>query len=530
MQELFQIIRSEIIGAWRYRWVAMIVAWIVCILGWLFVFSMPDVYEARAKVYVDADSRLAGVVGQVGAATGVRSRVFVVRTAMLGRPQLERVARESDLDLRARTDEEHESMLNSLRERIGITTGRTDESKNLYSISFVDNDRDMAITVVQTLLDTFVEDVLELKEQGVEDVEGYLEEQLAYYSALLSQSEAELADFKKKNVGLLPGESGGIFERLQGEMDSLKQMRLDLQIEEDRRDELRRQLTSEDPMLPPGSEGAGGVLVPSTPTESAIAELEGRRSGLLLSFTERHPDVVAIDEQLVQLYAKRSQEQQAMRSSGNGMEGAANPTNPVYQSAQIALNEANVAIAGLRSQVTQLQVGVRRLNSQIETIPEIEAEFSKLTRDYAQYQALYTELLEQKERERMSTVGDDRDVVSFNIVEPATSPLEPVAPVRGILILIALVVGIGAGAGVAYLIHMFNPVFLDVATLRRVTMRPVLGAVSKTWLDRGKVVRRVDLSSFAFAGIGLVVVFLGTVLFMDFGVEVMQQIRFQLSS
>lgn len=530
MQEIFQLIRSEIIGAWRYRWIAMIVAWLVCICGWLFILSMPDVYEAKAKVYVDADSRLAGVVGQVGAATGVRSRVFVVRTAMLGRPQLERVARESDLDLRARTDEEYEALITSLRDRIGITTGRTNESRNLYSINFVDSDREMAINVVQTLLDTFVEDVLELKEQGVEDVEGYLEEQLAYYGGLLSQSEADLAQFKKANVGLLPGESGGIFERLQAEMDTLKQLRLDLQIQEDRREELRRQLSSEDPMLPPGSEGAGGVLVPSTPTETAIAELESRRSGLLLTFTERHPDVVAIDEQLVQLYAKRSQEQQAMRNSGGGMEGAANPTNPVYQSAQIALNEANVSIAGLRSQVAQLEIAVRRLNGQIETIPEIEAEYSKLTRDYAQYQALYTELLEQKERERMSTVGDDRDVVSFNIVEPAASALEPVAPLRGILILAALVVGVGAGAGVAYLIHLFNPVFLDVSTLRRVTMRPVLGAVSKTWLDRGKVVRRMDLSSFAIAGMCLIAVFLGTILFQDLGVEMIQQIRFQLSS
>lgn len=130
----------------------------------------------------------------------------------------------------------------------------------------------------------------------------------------------------------------------------------------------------------------------------------------------------------------------------------------------------------------------------------------------------------------MSTVGDDRDVVSFNIVEPATSPLEPVAPLRGIMILIVLVAGIGAGGGVAYLIHLFNPVFIDVSTLRRVTMRPVLGVVSKTWLDRGKVVRRVDFSSFALAGAGLLVVFVSTVLFQDTAVDFMQSFMWQLKS
>ena len=528
MQEIIQIIRSEIVGTWRYRWAAMIAAWIVCAAGWFYVFTIPDIYQANARVYVDADSRLATVVGQVGATSGVRSRVFFVRQAMLGRPQLERVARDTDLDLRARTDEEREALLTKLSENIEIRTGRTAESRNLYSISFSDRDRTMAIAVVQALLDTFVEDVLELKEQGVEDVEGYLEEQLAHYSGLLSDAEAELADFKKRHVGLLPGESGGVFERLQMEMDELTALRRDLQTEIDRRDELRRQLASENPNLPPGTELATGIVIPSTPTETAIAELETRRAGLLLTFTERHPDVVAIDEQLVQLYAKRSQEQAALRASG-GMEGAANATNPVYQSAQIALNESNVQIAALRSQVAQRDAAVRRLNRDIETIPEIEAEYTKLTRDYSQYQALYAELLEQKERERMSAVGEDRDVVSFNIVEPASAGIDPVAPARGILILAILVIGVGAGVGVAYLLHLLNPVFLDVATLRRLSMRPVLGVVSKTWLERGKVVRRVDLSSFFAAGAGLIVMFFVSVLFQDYAVTFIQKVIFQLS-
>ena len=90
MNELFHLLRTELRGSWRYRWYAIITAWAVCLAGWLFVFTMPDIYEARAQVYVDADSRLADVMGSVGVAPGVGSRVFVVRQAMLGRPQLER--------------------------------------------------------------------------------------------------------------------------------------------------------------------------------------------------------------------------------------------------------------------------------------------------------------------------------------------------------------------------------------------------------------------------------------------------------
>ena len=129
MHDLIQSVWIELRGSWRYRWTAMITAWVMCVLGWTAVFSMPDIYEARAQVYVDADSRLANVMGQVGVAPGVGSRVFVVRQAMLGRPQLERVARETDLDLRARTREKKEALITSLREKIGVATGRSRQAK-----------------------------------------------------------------------------------------------------------------------------------------------------------------------------------------------------------------------------------------------------------------------------------------------------------------------------------------------------------------------------------------------------------------
>lgn len=117
MQDVVQMIRTELRGSWRYRWPAMGVAWLVCLVGWAGVLTMPDIYEARAQVFVDADSRLANVMGQVGVEPGVGTRVFVVRQAMLGRPQLERVARETDLDLRARDREEKEKLITSLREK-----------------------------------------------------------------------------------------------------------------------------------------------------------------------------------------------------------------------------------------------------------------------------------------------------------------------------------------------------------------------------------------------------------------------------
>lgn len=530
MQELFRYVVAEIRGTWRYRWYAILAAWIVCTLGWLVVLRMPDIYEARAQVFVDADSRLSEVMGQVGVTPGVGSQVFVVRQALLGRPQLEYTARETGLDRRATTIEEQEELIDDLRENIVVETGRSGEGKRLFTIGFRDRDRAMAVSVVETLLQTFVQDVLKLKDQGTEQATGYLQDQLSYYGGLLSEAETRLAQFKRENVGLLPGESGGIFERLQVEMNMLKEIQANLQIEVDGQTELRRQLTAEEPYLPEAAETAAGVPLTGTLSDQTIRDLEAQRSQLLLVFTERHPDVLAINEQLAQLYRKRDEEREALARNGSGIEGAANATNPVYQSVQIALNQSGVRIAALRSQLSQQQRVVAELNNQINTIPEVEARYAELTRDYSQYRSLYDELLEQRERERLATAGEDRDIVTFNITEPPAAGLEPVAPMRALFLAAVLVVGLGFGAVLAWLINQLNPVFHDARSLRDFAHRPVLGVVSMTWLERDQVKRRLNKMSFATASVALMFVCGLLIVFQDPLVQMMDALVIQLTT
>lgn len=505
MQDLIRFIINEMRGSWRFRWYAVGVAWLICAAGWLFVLRMPDIYEAKAQVFVDAESRLAEVMGQVGVAPGVGSQVFVVRQALLGRPQLEYTAQQTGLDRRATTIEEKEALLVKLRENIVVATGRSGEGRSLYTISFRDRDRGMALAVVETLLQTFVSDVLKLKGKGAEQATDYLQDQLEHYGGLLTEAEQRLAEFKKQNVGLLPGESGDIFERLQIEMVSLKEIQSDLEVELERQAELRRQLTAEEPHLPDSPDGLAGTALPGSAAEQAIRDLEAQRTQLLLIYTERHPDVIAVKEQLAQLYRQQEEERALLASSVSGIEGVTNATNPVYQGVQIALNDSSVRVAALRSKLAQRQRAVRDLHDQINTIPEVEATYAKLTRDYSQYRSLYDELLEQRERERMGSAGDNRDVVTFNITEPPAAGLEPVAPMRGLFLVAVLVLGLGGGSALAWVIHQMNPVFHDARSLREATRRPVLGVVSMTWLDRNRATRRVNFLSFAAASALLVI-------------------------
>ena len=52
MQEMLGHLFGHLAGLWRFRWLGLGVAWLVAILGWLWVSQMPDQYLAAARVHV----------------------------------------------------------------------------------------------------------------------------------------------------------------------------------------------------------------------------------------------------------------------------------------------------------------------------------------------------------------------------------------------------------------------------------------------------------------------------------------------
>jgi uncharacterized protein involved in exopolysaccharide biosynthesis len=93
MNAALEFIVEQLRGVWRFRWTAMLVAWVVCLLGWLIVLVMPDTYSAWARVFVDTRTRLNQVTQGIGVDSNLASEVEAVRQALLGAQQVEKVAR-----------------------------------------------------------------------------------------------------------------------------------------------------------------------------------------------------------------------------------------------------------------------------------------------------------------------------------------------------------------------------------------------------------------------------------------------------
>ena len=58
MTGLYEEIRIAAHAIWTRRWLALAIAWGICILGWLAVSQIPSRYESRARVFVQMRSIL----------------------------------------------------------------------------------------------------------------------------------------------------------------------------------------------------------------------------------------------------------------------------------------------------------------------------------------------------------------------------------------------------------------------------------------------------------------------------------------
>src|SRR6187401_2297630 len=237
MHPLVEQVYDELHSAWRFRWWALASAAVIAILGWLILFSMPDRYEASARVFVDTRTALKPVLEGLTVEQDVDAQLNFVRQSLIAGPQLRKIAEQSGVLPPTVTQPQRQArILDNMAGRITLTVRsandrQTDrEAGTIYGITYQDSDRDRALRVTDILLNTLVEQTLGGKRRGAESAQKFLEVQIRDYERRLRTAEDKLAEFKKQNVGLMPTEQGGYFAQLQAEIDATKKAENDLKL------------------------------------------------------------------------------------------------------------------------------------------------------------------------------------------------------------------------------------------------------------------------------------------------------------
>jgi polysaccharide chain length determinant protein (PEP-CTERM system associated) len=511
MHELADQVFSQVRAIGRYRWHAVLVAWILAIAGWIGVHKIPNRYEASARVYVDTQSVLRPLLQGLAVQPNVSQVVNMMSRTLISRPNLEKVIGMADIDIRLKSSEEKEALIARLTKELAMKSGG---AENLYIISYADERPQEAKSIVQSLLTIFVEGNLGNARKDTDSARKFINEQLALYGERLAVAEQAVADFKRKNVGHMGTEGQSYYARLAEAQAALDDASLGLSEAENSRDAVKKQFSGIDvaPNLLADNPAAFDAANPEL--DARIQELQKQLDSLQLRFTDTHPDVIAVTRSIKQLKDQKLQEAKLRKPPPPPVVAAQN-TQAQQMAVAMATAEANVA--SMRARVAEYQKRLDALKASANRIPQVDAEFTQLTRDYEVNKKQYDSLLAR--RESATLTGDmeaNPNSMNFKIVDPPQVLSKPISPNRPLLVSAVLILAIGAGVLFAFVKSQIKPAIGDERRLRLVTGLPVFGTVVMAMTDAQKRRRRGRAVLFLGSLLGLLSVYaalLGTLLF-----------------
>ncbi|MDH3663060.1 MAG: hypothetical protein OEU92_24065 [Alphaproteobacteria bacterium] len=450
----------------RYRWQGLAVAWLVCLVGWLFLASMPDRYMARARIYIDTETILGPLMKGLAVAPDFDRQVEMMRRTLLSVPNLEELVRMTDLDHTVHSDVERLRLIEGLAKDIKIKT----EGASLFQISYADENPRLTQRVVDSILQIFVEQNLGHSQQDVEEARDFIDKQIEDYEAKLREAEIDVAKFRKEHAD----ELGGVDRNQRAlEQREAELRRLNTEIESAiwRRDQLRAQIDSTPKTIASSYQAApGGVNVAQFRVQSLAQELQNK----LMVYTEKHPEVVALRGMI-----ETAQQQLAADPSMVGA-GGVRVNNPQYATLVEQLQLAEASIQDLRRRLALAENEIGALSTTVASAPEVEADLTRLTRDYNVLLAQYEQLIQRRESAQIARELDSGiSRIEYRIIDPPVVPLQPIGPPRGLFLVAILLVGFGSGVTFTIVRQLMSGSFLTVDQLKSAFDLPILGGVAE---------------------------------------------------
>jgi succinoglycan biosynthesis transport protein ExoP len=466
---LLEQARIALHQVWRRRWLALGVAWGLCLGGWLVVALIPSKYESSARVFVQMQSVLpnqVGITAQERASDLTRLRQTLTSTA-----NLEKVVRRTELNHLVGSDRDLAAQVEKLRDAINITA----QQDNLFQISATGNVRGfsnaqnarLAREIVKTLLDLFVAPAGGNKEEATQGL-AFLDAELKRREVQLQAAEQARVAFEQRYLGLLPGE-GSIEQRLAASRAELSSVESQLVQAQSSLAALRGQLGSTPQTLPGiGGSSAGPVTAQIEALQAQLAQAAAR------GWTESHPDVIALRAQIARLRPLAAHES----PNSGGI------SNPSYVSLRATIAEKEGQVQAATNRRAQLQGEMAQLSSKRASEPGVAAEQARLNRDYDVLKRQYDKLVEDREQIRLrSDVQAQTASMTFRVIDPPSLPTIPISPKRPLLLTLILFAAVGAGVGAAFVAGQLQPTFPTQNKLAAATGLPVLGTIAEVWTD-----------------------------------------------
>jgi polysaccharide chain length determinant protein (PEP-CTERM system associated) len=499
----------------RRRWLLIVPPFVCFFLALVLSSILPNQYVSETLIQIVPQGVPEEYVRST-VTTEIDTRLKSIREKIMSRTQLAGLIRELDLYPEERLTRPVDDLIGRLGSAIVVQIGppvRTARGwgpPDSFRLRFTYTDAQKAQSVTARLAQWFIEENSKMRGQQAESTNEFLDSQLADARRRLEEQEKKLEAFSKQHAGSLPSQMQTNMQAIQSAQSSLQGIVSSLEADRasklmverlyaDAQADLRRIADAPAPLPQPGNAGAPVQASPRQQLEAArqqLAQLEQR-------LTAEHPDIRNMRRRIADL------ERTVADTPETGDQAAARTTSPEENQRRERVSSLRAQLDGLNRNIAFKEGEERRIRgviagyqARLESVPGIESEYARLTRDHSTLQDNYKSLLQRSENSKVAANLEHFQVSEqFHVLDPASLPSRPESPQRILINLAGIFVGLLIGVGLAGGLEFLDTTFRTESDVVASLALPVLAVVPilMTAADLRRSRRKRQLAGIAVA-------------------------------
>lgn len=458
---------------------------VICLLaGAIAVMVWPRKYVSTAAIGVASPTLYPDLLPRGVSSMDPVERQRAISQLLLSPAVLERVVREEKIQPSKPVAEVANGLRANLAENIsvpvpiGVANGRPDPTKgiDLFMLGYSDKKPDRAQRIANRVAYVFVEENSKVQTDRAANTSEMLAQEVSASHDRLQQLENELKTRKQANMGRLPEQANANVQILNGASSQLESISMQLRTEEDHLTQVESQISQMRQGIGAESMTTSGMYAVQA-AQKRIDDLQAQLTqARALSYTEKHPEVVRLQDEIKHAQAElASAQQQAPESRDKVLQA-----DPLYRQklqerdmARLHIKELKAASAGAQRRIAEFQ-------ARVESAPAVEQELLSLDREYNLEKARYTDLSTRYQQARSAEdVARKQGGERFRVLYPASLPDTPAEPQPLKIMALALAAGLVLGAAAAIGREFLDRAVYDARSLQDEFQVAVLGEIPR---------------------------------------------------
>jgi len=536
---------QDLVAMFRRRLTAIVLTVAVCLItAAVLAVGTPALYVSDGTIMIER-AEISDDIVRTTMAREIDPNLSIQRVsdAVLTEETLSMLVKEHDLYPELRQLGNNNEARRELRENIGITAltaedmplGSEDDKTIAFEVMFYHSDPAKARDVARHLIRLYTEEHYKRRTAVAEGTIRFLDSEAKKLEGTISQIETSLAEFKEQHAGSLPelmDMNLQVMERTERELELVER---DIRTQQQNRNVLEAELAQIDPTITVYTEdgrpvqGAAERLkllereyirlssqygpehpdrirmkreidqlrqdgLPSMSRQALITEIASKERELNLlhdRYSENHPDIVQAKRVLGEL-----QLQLASTPRESSLSGTLQPSNPEYIAAQVRLESAKNELSALVSRRGELRRKLLALEDQVRLTPQVEREYSELTRDYENAVDKYNEIKNKQSLAQINlSLETEQKGERYSVYKNAGYPSQPIRPNRPLIFIASIALAIAVSVGLVVVMEALDTTMRGRRDVQEIWDAPPLAVVPYVYnpADRASQVMKLGL-------------------------------------